>query len=187
MILILLLFLTLLLHQPAHSQSITATWCIARSGAAQTSLQSALDYACGSSTADCAPIQSSGLCYLPNTLQAHASYAFNSFYQRSNGAPGSCDFGGTAVVTVTDPSYGSCTYPSSASSAGSSTTPATPSTGTGTPGMTPIMPLSPFGGTGFGGLTPPNYNSAVSVNNVSFVHLVLSFLLASCVCFLLMF
>ncbi|EHA8589261.1 hypothetical protein COCNU_scaffold008759G000050 [Cocos nucifera] len=93
-----------------------ATWCIARSGASETALQTALDYACGAG-ADCLPIQASGLCYLPNTLPAHASYAFNSYYQRSNAAPGSCDFAGSATVTVTDPSYGSCTYPSSKRSA----------------------------------------------------------------------
>nr|XP_019703560.1 PLASMODESMATA CALLOSE-BINDING PROTEIN 3 isoform X1 [Elaeis guineensis] len=90
-----------------------ATWCIARSAASATALQAALDFACGAGRADCVPIQASGLCYLPNTLPAHASYAFNSYYQRSNAAPGSCDFAGTAVVSVTDPSYGSCTYPSS--------------------------------------------------------------------------
>ncbi|XP_064986105.1 PLASMODESMATA CALLOSE-BINDING PROTEIN 3-like isoform X2 [Musa acuminata AAA Group] len=90
------------------------TWCIARSAAGTTALQTALDYACGSGAADCTPVQSSGLCYLPNSLAAHASYAFNSYYQRSKAAPGACDFAGTATVTITDPSYGSCTYPSSA-------------------------------------------------------------------------
>ncbi|PWZ29567.1 Glucan endo-1,3-beta-glucosidase 1 [Zea mays] len=82
-----------------------AAWCIARSEASDKALQSALDYACGPARgADCAPIQASGLCYLPNTLAAHASYAFNSIFQRSRAAPGACDFAGTATVTVTDPS-----------------------------------------------------------------------------------
>jgi hypothetical protein len=52
--------------------------------------------------ADYAPIEASGLCYLPNTLAAHASYAFNSIFQRSRAAPGACDFAGTATVTLTD-------------------------------------------------------------------------------------
>ncbi|CAD6250949.1 unnamed protein product [Miscanthus lutarioriparius] len=92
--------LVLLVARPAG-----AAWCIARSGASDKALQSALDYACGpAGGADCAPIQSSGLCYLPNTLAAHASYAFNSIFQRSRAAPGACDFAGTATVTLTDPS-----------------------------------------------------------------------------------
>lgn len=82
-----------------------AAWCIARSGAAERTVQAALDYACGpAGGADCAPIQASGLCYLPNTLAAHASYAFNSVFQRARAAPGACDFAGTATITLTDPS-----------------------------------------------------------------------------------
>ncbi|OMO71041.1 hypothetical protein CCACVL1_18486 [Corchorus capsularis] len=80
-----------------------ASWCVARSDATNLALQTALDYACGSG-ADCTPILSNGLCFLPNTIQAHASYAFNSYYQRRGMAPGSCDFAGTATVAKTDPS-----------------------------------------------------------------------------------
>ena len=79
------------------------SWCVARSDASDLALQTALDYACGAGS-DCAPIQTTGLCYLPNTLQAHASYAFNSFFQRKSMAPGSCDFGGVANIARTDPS-----------------------------------------------------------------------------------
>ncbi|KAA8527925.1 hypothetical protein F0562_035206 [Nyssa sinensis] len=128
----------------------TTTWCVARSDATDQALQTALDYACGAG-ADCTPIQSSGLCYLPNNFQAHASYAFNSFYQRKAMAPGSCDFAGTATIARTDPSYGSCVYPSSLSAAGGTTTPNTTPTlnaptppGTATPlynngGLTPAV------------------------------------------------
>lgn len=129
-------------------------WCIARSGASDKALQSALDYACGpAGGADCAPIQASGLCYLPNTLAAHASYAFNSIFQRSRAAPGACDFAGTATVTLTDPSYGSCTYPSSPSTAGQS----------GSPGST-SMPGTPtsLSPSGTGGLSPPDVDSTDS-------------------------
>lgn len=79
------------------------TWCVARTDVETDKLQRAIDYAC-SSGADCAPILSNGLCYLPNTLQNHASYAFNSYCQRKAMAPGCCDFGGTAVAAATDPS-----------------------------------------------------------------------------------
>ncbi|XP_058001259.1 PLASMODESMATA CALLOSE-BINDING PROTEIN 3 isoform X2 [Hevea brasiliensis] len=91
---------------------VEGNWCVARSDASNQALQTALDYACGAG-ADCSPIQSNGLCFLPNTIQAHASFAFNSYFQRKAMAPGSCDFSGTATVAKTDPSYGSCVYPSS--------------------------------------------------------------------------
>lgn len=83
--------------------AVEGNWCVARSDASNQALQTALDYAC-SSGADCTPLQSNGLCFLPNTIQAHASYAFNSYFQRKGMAPGSCDFSGTATVAKTDPS-----------------------------------------------------------------------------------
>ncbi|KAK6914310.1 X8 domain [Dillenia turbinata] len=129
------------------------TWCVARSDASEKALQSALDYACGSG-ADCAPLQSSGLCFLPNTIQAHASYAFDSYYQRKSMASGSCDFAGTATVATTDPSYGSCVYPSSISTAGGAATPGTTTPTTNIP--TTTTPTTPLGGTGYTpGTSPP--------------------------------
>lgn len=83
-----------------------SNWCVARSDASNQALQTALDYAC-SAGADCTPILSDGLCYLPNTIQAHASYAFNSYFQRKAMAPGSCDFAGAANIAKTDPSTSS--------------------------------------------------------------------------------
>lgn len=135
-----------------------ASWCVARSDASDQALQTALDYACGAG-ADCTPLQSSGLCYLPNTIQAHASYAFNSYYQRKAMAPGSCDFAGTATVAKTDPSFGSCVYPSSLSTAGGSATPSTTPTAPGitnpnAPTTTTQSPVFGSGGTGTGGLNP---------------------------------
>lgn len=79
------------------------SWCIAKQDASPTALQVALDYACGYGGADCSAIQSGGSCYNPNTVRDHASYAFNQYYQK-NPAPTSCDFGGAAQLTNTDPS-----------------------------------------------------------------------------------
>ncbi|XP_043721754.1 PLASMODESMATA CALLOSE-BINDING PROTEIN 3-like [Telopea speciosissima] len=116
------------------------SWCVARSNVSDKALQTALDYACGAG-ADCAPIQSNGLCYLPNTLVSHASYAFNSFYQRKGQGSGTCDFSGTANIAISDPSYGSCVFPSSLSTAGGTTSTPTP-TSTPTTGTTASTPTT---------------------------------------------
>ncbi|KHN38331.1 Glucan endo-1,3-beta-glucosidase 1 [Glycine soja] len=92
-----------------------ASWCIASPTASQTTLQVALDYACGFGGADCSAIQPGGSCYNPNSIRNHASYAFNKYYQK-NPVPNSCNFGGTAVIISTNPSTGACQYPSTSTS-----------------------------------------------------------------------
>ncbi|XP_073127851.1 uncharacterized protein [Henckelia pumila] len=132
---------------PVVAQPVTATnapaipgqsWCVARSGVAETDVQAALDYACGIGGADCATIQQGGSCYNPNTMQNHASYAFNSYYQR-NPVQTSCDFGGTAFITNMNPSSGSCIYPTWSSS---SALPNSVSPITTYPTVTPTTPPS---------------------------------------------
>ncbi|KAA0032471.1 glucan endo-1,3-beta-glucosidase 3-like [Cucumis melo var. makuwa] len=92
-----------------------ASWCIASQSASQKALQIALDYACGYGGTDCSAIQAGQRCYNPNTIHDHASYAFNSYYQK-NPVPNSCNFGGTAVITSTDPSTMACQYTSTSTS-----------------------------------------------------------------------
>lgn len=81
----------------------SGSWCVASQTASQTALQVALDYACGYGDTDCSGIQPGGRCYEPDTVRDHASYAFNEYY-RKNPIPDSCNFGGNAVLTSTDPS-----------------------------------------------------------------------------------
>lgn len=83
-----------------------ATWCVCRSDLSDTVLQKTLDYACGAG-ADCTPIVQNGVCYQPNTVKAHCSYAANSYFQRKGQAQGTCDFANTAMVSTTDPSKSS--------------------------------------------------------------------------------
>ncbi|XP_062204790.1 glucan endo-1,3-beta-glucosidase 12-like [Phragmites australis] len=118
------------LTNPAASSPITPpavsagqqVWCVVKAaGSTEAALQNALDYACGMGGADCSAIQPSGSCYYPNTLQAHASFAFNSYYQR-NPAPSSCNFEGTAMLVNANPSSGNCVFASSSSSSSSSST-----------------------------------------------------------------
>ncbi|KAH6768044.1 O-Glycosyl hydrolases family 17 protein [Perilla frutescens var. frutescens] len=87
------------------------TWCVANDNAGEKKLQKALDYACGEGGADCRPIQHGATCYNPNTVAAHASYAFNSYYQKNSRRSGACDFGGAAYVVTHSPKFGSCEFP----------------------------------------------------------------------------
>lgn len=87
---------------PNYAPRITL-WCVAKPSVPDPIIQEAMNYACWSG-ADCTSIQPNGPCYEPNTVYAHASYAFNSYWQRTKGAGGNCEFGGTAMLVAVDPS-----------------------------------------------------------------------------------
>lgn len=70
----------------------------------------ALNYACGVGTTDCSAIQPGAMCYFPNTLVAHASFAFNEYYHKFGANYYNCYFNGTAIISNSDPSYAGCTF-----------------------------------------------------------------------------
>lgn len=88
---------------PRSTAPSIALWCVAKPSVPDPIIQEAMNYACGSG-ADCDSILPSGSCFEPNTLFAHASFAFNSYWQRSKVAGGTCEFGGTAMLVTVDPS-----------------------------------------------------------------------------------
>jgi hypothetical protein len=94
------------------------TWCVANPSAPEDTLRKGINYACsrGEGDADCGPLQPGGPCFQPNTVVAHASYAYNAYWQPPPSAPAkwhglSCDFDGSAMLTHTDPSTATCKYP----------------------------------------------------------------------------
>ncbi|KAK8642017.1 hypothetical protein V6N13_011380 [Hibiscus sabdariffa] len=161
---------------PTPTTSAGGSWCIANQGASPTALQVALDYACGYGGADCSAIQPGGSCYEPNTIQDHASFAFNDYYQK-HPAPTSCVFGGTAQLTNTDPSKGNCHYaassPTSVTPPASITPPATlppPDITTMTPPFAMSPPFTgPGGDTVYGSAEPTGLPSSASSVSFSYV------------------
>ncbi|KAL6554475.1 hypothetical protein OROMI_020148 [Orobanche minor] len=85
-------------------------WCIAGEQTPDHELQVGLDWACGGGGANCSKIQVGQACFLPNNVRAHASYAFNNYFQKLKHRGATCYFNGAAIITDLDPSQQSCHY-----------------------------------------------------------------------------
>ncbi|XWS45158.1 hypothetical protein CRYUN_Cryun15aG0112500 [Craigia yunnanensis] len=85
-------------------------WCVAKPSVPAETLQEAMDYACGEGGADCEEIMPYGSCFYPDIVVAHASYAFNSYWQKTKRNGGTCNFGGTAMIINADPSFLQCRF-----------------------------------------------------------------------------
>ncbi|GMI77732.1 hypothetical protein like AT1G66855 [Hibiscus trionum] len=89
------------------------TWCVAKPSAGDAALASNIESACkylGTRGLNCTKIQQGGACYDPNTLINHASFVMNTYYQDNRGQEHACYFTNSGLITVSDPSYGSCQY-----------------------------------------------------------------------------
>ncbi|XP_020694417.1 PLASMODESMATA CALLOSE-BINDING PROTEIN 5 [Dendrobium catenatum] len=107
MIMFFILFIMLVISR-SDEAFLEPQWCIADEQTPDDVLQEALDWACGPGGADCTLIQPKKPCFLPNNMKNHASYAFNSYWQKFKNKGGSCYFNGAAMVTDLDPSHGPC-------------------------------------------------------------------------------
>ncbi|KAM1207285.1 hypothetical protein ACFX13_007999 [Malus domestica] len=84
------------------------TWCVARPSSDQATLLSNLNYACAH--VDCQILRKGCPCSSPDNLMNRASIAMNMYYQSKGKNQWNCDFRGSALIVVTDPSYGDCIY-----------------------------------------------------------------------------
>jgi hypothetical protein len=84
------------------------TWCVAKPGLENVAYQGALDWVCSplqdQGNVDCKLIEANQTCFLPNTYQNHASWAFNQYYQSHGAADSTCNFSGVAMTTSSNPS-----------------------------------------------------------------------------------
>ncbi|XP_022982185.1 major pollen allergen Ole e 10-like isoform X1 [Cucurbita maxima] len=85
------------------------TWCVPRPSSDHATLLANIDYAC--SQVDCRIMQKGCPCFYPDNLINHASIAMNLYYNSKGKNQWNCDFRGSGLIVITDPSYGNCLYP----------------------------------------------------------------------------
>ncbi|KAK1426889.1 hypothetical protein QVD17_15569 [Tagetes erecta] len=85
-----------------------AAWCVAKPSTSDKELQNNINYAC--TYVDCKIIRPGGACYEPQKLVNKASVVMNLYYQANGRHYWNCDFRASAIIAVTDPSYGDCKY-----------------------------------------------------------------------------
>ncbi|KAI3718605.1 hypothetical protein L6452_19484 [Arctium lappa] len=100
------IFMIIMIHK---SDGQFEDWCIADEQTPDEELHSAVVWACENG-ADCSKIEPNQPCFLPNTIKDHASFAFNSYFQRMKPKGATCYFNAAAMATALDPSHGSCKF-----------------------------------------------------------------------------
>lgn len=81
---------------------IQGEWCVAKPTTDNEKLLKNINFAC--SKVDCSIILEGGSCYLPDNPLNHASVAMNLYFQAQGRHHWNCDFEGSGLITVIDPS-----------------------------------------------------------------------------------
>ncbi|ESQ28730.1 hypothetical protein EUTSA_v10019456mg [Eutrema salsugineum] len=110
----LILSIVVIDHLPVSSSTIRnlkeTQWCVISLSATDEQMQANIDWGCSQGKVDCRPIRPGGACFEPNNLRNHASFVMNEYYQSHHRTEEACDFNGTGIYIITDPSYGDCVY-----------------------------------------------------------------------------
>ncbi|KAL1191208.1 Glucan endo-1,3-beta-glucosidase [Cardamine amara subsp. amara] len=86
----------------------SGNWCVAKPSTGKEKLQENIDFAC--SKIACQIISKGGACNTPDNLMSHASVVMNLYYQAHGRNYWNCNFTGSGLIGITDPSYGNCIY-----------------------------------------------------------------------------
>ncbi|KAL9668412.1 hypothetical protein QQ045_002793 [Rhodiola kirilowii] len=88
------------------------TFCVAKPSTSDVELLNNIKYVCETlKHNNCKNfIDKGGCCFEPNTLINHASVLMNAYYAENGRNSWNCDFKGSGLVTITDPSYSQCKY-----------------------------------------------------------------------------
>ncbi|XP_021773632.1 glucan endo-1,3-beta-glucosidase-like [Chenopodium quinoa] len=84
------------------------TWCVAKPSSDDATLLANINYAC--SQVDCSVLHQGCPCFSPDNLINHASIAMNLYYRAKGCQQLNCDFRGSGLIVITNPSYGNCLY-----------------------------------------------------------------------------
>ncbi|KAG7639593.1 putative glucan endo-1,3-beta-D-glucosidase [Arabidopsis thaliana] len=86
------------------------SWCVAKPGTPIKQLVKNLNNVCSNSSVHCEVVSEGGACYDPINLYNSASVVMNLYYQNQGRQYSKCDFEGSGIISVTDPSYECCIY-----------------------------------------------------------------------------
>ncbi|KAK1380034.1 hypothetical protein POM88_026782 [Heracleum sosnowskyi] len=86
----------------------TRSWCVAKPGTSPNMLQQNADYACN--YVNCSIIEQGGVCFYVEDKLVFASVVMNLYYKSEGSNSWNCNFAGTGMITLTDPSLDRCVY-----------------------------------------------------------------------------